>query len=164
MSADDAGGTTNAWVAFDQQRPPQERGHFWFRVPPRNVGGLVLRPEWIEEMRLVGMGYADDEYWPGFSNWDGYQRTLERGAEWRPLDADDHDDLEAVRWGGLNLAPCPFCAHVPKIEWSGPWIGAPVYRADSFRLWCRCGLVNSGYRNSLEWLAGRWNSRAEGRP
>lgn len=151
-----------AWTAWDLRRPA-ERGLYWWRVAPRDIGGMVLQPEWTDELRSVGMGYGENENWPGFSHWNGYQRSVPQGTEWRSA-APEEQKLE--RWP-VELSVCPFCAAKPKLEWvwgadgGGVFVGGRPYQATTFWIQClACRFARTPHYTKLTPLVRQWNTRA----
>jgi hypothetical protein len=119
-----------AWTLWSEQRPSDHTLNYRWRVPAQKILGMELRPEWTEKMHLCGMGYADNEWWPPFSHWDGYNRTVPKGTEWRIATEDETD----VYWGGLHMEPSPFSGMPPKIEYHGRFIGAPPYQPEWLKI------------------------------
>lgn len=150
--------TPGPWQKWYLRRPPNECGSYRFRVSPREILGKVMAPEWTAKMFLCGMGYDESEWWPDFSHWDGYRRSVDASLEWRELsDIEDPKD-DALIFNGLDLLPCPFTGKPPKIVQLSQWIGAPPYQLE----WIG---VRSAFVNSLGWrdanaLAAAWNTRS----
>lgn len=147
------------WNEWPASRPT-EAGLYWWRVLSLNEGGIV--PEFVAEHRLVGMGYDANQLWPIFSHWNGYSRTVPGGTQWRTLTGDEKDGQ--FLYPGLTLEDCPFCGRHPNIEWcnrsgSGIWIGAPIFRANSFNLRCRCRMAQTVAYHHLADAAEAWNRR-----
>lgn len=140
---------TKHWTLWSEQRPTDHKLLYSWRVSPCMIGGLELTPEWTDNLSLHGMGYADSEYWPHCSDWDGYRRTVPTSLEWSVA-------LEGAKKGqfkfhGLELDPCRYCASEMRIEWSGPWICAPIWKANQFSIQCSgCGLVKAQYFKDLK--------------
>ena len=74
------------WKKWSEIRPEDSTKFYRWRVSPRLILGLEMQPEWVEKMKFVGMGYADSEWWPPYSNWDGYKRTIDPTLEWQEAD------------------------------------------------------------------------------
>lgn len=155
---------SDEWIDWDERRPDQ-RGLYWWRTAERDYGGLVLRPECVSLLRLVGMGYGDPELWPSFSNWDGYHRTVPKGTQWRPS-ADAKED--ACRFVGLSIAGCPFCESLPLVRWAQMssagdiYFGSHVHQSNCFKLICDdCGMAESRWTVNLKGLVSRWNAGRE---
>ena len=142
------------WKLWAKERPPDGEKKYRWRIPEQMVLGMNLRPEWVAKLESVGMGYSDNEWWPLFSHWDGYRRTIPKGTEWRDL---EEGEDEAIIWNGLDLLPCPFSGKPPHIDYHGQWIGAPPYRAEYLILSFRFG--TSRWTN-VETMQNAWNTRA----
>lgn len=143
------------WTLWAERRPEDTKALYRWRIPACKILGMDLRPEWSDKLRFVGMGYGDPEWWPPFSNWDGYRRTLPAGTEWRL--AAEHEAEDDIFWGGLDLLPSPFTGKPPKVGYCGQFIGAPPYRPD----WLK---ITSHMVNSIGWKDARkmqdaWNTR-----
>lgn len=144
------------WTKFAERRPEGE-GLFWFRIAGFKFPGTEISVEWVDKVSLHGMGYGEDEYWPGFSNWNGYQRTVPAGVEWQPIKEGDKKD--AARYPGISLTVCPHCGRSPNIEPTSRWITMPVFSAREFAIHCRCrGSFGPRY-NGLGNAAAAWNRR-----
>jgi hypothetical protein len=143
------------WTKWTDKRPDDQKLSYRWRVSARIILGMMLRPEWTGNMRLVGMGYGEPEWWPPFSNWDGYSRTVDPSLEWRL--ASEGEGENNILWGGLELLPCPFTGKPPQVTYCGRWIGAPPYLAESLSI--ESYLVrSSGWRNASG-MAEAWNVR-----
>lgn len=143
------------WTLWSDHRPPNAPGRHRYRVRA-NICGMVMQPEWTEEMRLCGMGYSDSEYWPLVScRWDGYQRYItHKGLEWSPL---QEQDPAGIVWGGLNLLPCPFTGTTPTISAQGQYIGAPLWHSEA--LWIgSSGVPKRRFTNAKDMVVA-WNTR-----
>jgi hypothetical protein len=148
------------WINWAERRP--ERGWRWWRVPPRNYGGLELQMEFVTDVSLHGMGYAESEYWPsGVSHWDGYRRTVPQGLQW--LEGEMVPSQRAVRFPGLNLAPCPFCGGQPKVDArerpksGGEYLtGSKLHAANFFEI--RCCIVKMADWDFAR-IVSLWNTR-----
>lgn len=142
------------WTKWSDRRPIDTDVTYRWRISPRMILGLMLAPEFSGKMRLCGMGYADSEYWPPYSYWDGYSRSVPDDLEWRVAQPDETD----IKWVGLDLLPCPFTGKEPKVEYSGRWIGAPPWSPESFSI--KSHMVDSlGWSNVAE-MRDAWNLRA----
>lgn len=148
---------TPEWTDWTKQRPPCA-GYYWWRVRPSTYGGMILRPEWVDEFRLMGMGRTDNALWPRFSHWDGYRRTVPELTQWR---AGTYQSAKDYRFPGLDLLGCPFCGRVPNLKWVPRHITAAIYESYQFRIACDCGLATTGYGENLCAMVQRWNTRAE---
>ncbi len=142
------------WKLWSVVRPTKDWVYRW-RIPPRDYGGLILQPEWNSKMILSGMGFGKNELWPSFSQWDGHNRTVPPGTEWRM--ADESEPQES--WPGLILKPCPFCGDDPKFEWEERYMHAPIFHYKSFKIRCECMFAESVSNHCLEWLVDKWNTR-----
>lgn len=143
----------SGWTRWADDRPSDHTAAYRWRVSARPILGLTLRPEWTEKLHCCGMGYAENEWWPPFSHWNGYRRTVDPSLEWRVAAPDDMD----LVYGGLDLLPSPFTGRPPKVVTSRRWIGAPPYLVE----WIG---IESYMVKSLGWTdAGKmrdaWNSR-----
>lgn len=117
------------WKKWNDERAPNERGSFRYRVRA-DILGAVLTPEWTEEMVLCGMGYGANEWWPvRLCHWDGYRRYITHsGLEWSEV---RNDDPPGVVWNDLDLLPCPFTGKPAHIELVGRYIGAPLWHSEA---------------------------------
>lgn len=127
------------WKRWYDERPTDHKIKYRWRLgKPRNICGKDLTPEWTAPLELCGMGWGPNEWWPEYSNWDGYKRTVPRDLEWRPM---AEGESEETIYHGFNLLPCPFTGLQPKVQlydsWvgAGPWIGRKMsiksYMVDS---------------------------------
>lgn len=151
------------WTAWADARP-SARGLFWWRLPEAVYGGVALRPEWIEEVALHGMGYAESQLWPRFSNWDGYRRTVPAGLEWAPAEETARKGMTLIAFEGL--ASCPFCgAAVPllgddRLKDGGARLYSVPFKPWLFRAACRCGIAATPWRENVAEVLAVWNRRA----
>lgn len=144
----------NQWTLWSEIRPTDPTVTYRWRIPVKKICGMMLRPEWSSKLSLVGMGYAENEWWPLFSDWNGYTRSVKAGLEWRVAEPDE----KGVLWSGLELSPCPFTGNAPRVSYVGRWSIAPPYEAESLGL--HAWLVDrSGFRDASE-MAITWNRRA----
>lgn len=143
------------WVRWHDERPKDGSALYRWRVPEMKILGMMLRPEWTAPLRLCGMGHSDREYWPLFSHWNGYRRTLPKGTEWR-LAANDEGENN-IYWGGLELDNCPFTGKVPYVGYHGQYIGAPPYRPEWLHLTSHL-VDKTGFRSALK-MQQLWNTR-----
>lgn len=143
-----------AWTRWYDQRPADHKAQYRWRVSPRKILGLTMQPEWTDRLCIVGMGYADNEWWPAGSNWDGYRRSTDRSLEWR-LAKDC--ETEPV-FHGLELLPNPFTGLAPKVVTVGRWMGAPIWELEWIGI--ESYLVKSlGWRDAAK-MKDAWNRRA----
>lgn len=154
MSRNDAPSRTNPWTLWAEQRPTDTRAAYRWRIPERMILGAMLRPEWTAELRLCGMGYADSEWWPAGSHWDGYNRTVPAGLEWRLAEADETETV----WGGLDLLPDPWTGKPPRVEVSTRYVAAPCWQAKSFSIKHRFGGLGPHWEN-VPAMVRAWNTR-----
>ena len=141
------------WKRWYDERPTDHTLTYRWRVPAREICGLVLRPEWSGKLTLCGMGYGEHEYWPDCSRWDGYNRTVEPNLEWRLANDDEVD----VAWNGFDLLPDPWTGNPPCVTFNTSWIHAPVYEVESFGLKFAMGRT-LGWTNAKK-LQEAWNTR-----
>lgn len=143
------------WTRWDDERPTDPKALYRWRIPARKILGMVLRPEWSGKLTYCGMGYDPHEYWPPFSNWNGYVRSVPAGTEWR-LATDDEDE-KSIFWSGLDLLPSPFTGQPPKVDYCGRWIGAPPYEPD----WLKIVSYMIGHNSwkDAEAMQRAWNRR-----
>lgn len=143
------------WTLWAEQRPPNAHGSYRYRATFPFLG-LVVTAEWTEEMHLCGMGYGDHEWWPLRScYWDGYRRYITiKGLEWSPLTAYDTDEIV---WHGLDLLPCPFTGRPPKLEPSGQFIGAPLWRSEA--VWLSSPAIPKRRWTDAKAMLASWNTR-----
>lgn len=144
------------WVRWADERPTDTKALYRWRIPTRKILGKELRPEWSEPLRLCGMGYADNEWWPGFSDWNGYRRTLPAGTEWRLAHKEETE--KSIFWGGFDLKLCPFTGKLPTIGYLGRYIGAPPYRPEWLSITSYLVHRNGWYE--AQKLQDAWNTRA----
>jgi hypothetical protein len=142
------------WTLWSERRPEDTKALYRWRIPERNICGMMLRPEWGSKLHCVGMGYSDNEWWPDGSHWDGYQRTVAAGLEWRLA---VEGEGEAIIWEDLNLDPDPWTGNPPIIRGSTRYIGAPVYDVESFSIHSTFG-ERYGFTD-LNRLQAAWNTR-----
>lgn len=141
------------WTEWAAQRPTDTTAIYRWRVGPRKICGMMLRPEWSGKMSLCGMGYRDNEYWPPFSHWNGATRSVPNDTEWRFASADE----TTIFWGGLDLLPSPFTGRPPVVEYSGRWIGAPPTHPEYLIL--KSYLVDAHFDDARR-MMDTWNLRA----
>lgn len=143
------------WTRWSDQRPPNAAGEFRYRAS-FNLLGLPVTAEWTEKMHLCGMGYGDSEWWPlRPCHWNGYRRYITiDNLEWSPVTAYDPADIV---WHGLDLLPCPFTGKLPKIETSGQYIGAPLWRSEA--IWISSPAVPKRRWTDARAMVTAWNTR-----
>jgi hypothetical protein len=144
------------WTRWADQRTPNASGSYRFRATFPFLG-LTVTAEWTEEQHLCGMGYGDGEWWPPRPcYWDGYRRYITNDTlEWRPLQA---YDPEGVIWYGIDLLPCPFTGKAPKLEPSGQYIGAPLWRSEA--VWISSPAIPKRRWTDAKAMQAAWNTRA----
>ncbi len=143
------------WKLWSEERPTDNKALYRWRVSERKILGMMLRPEWSEKLHLCGMGFSDSEYWPTFSDWNGYTRSVDPSLEWRlaaPQEAENN-----IYWGGLDLLPCPFTGATPVVIYMGKFIGAPPYRPEWLGI--KSHMVSSLGWASAEAMRTAWNTR-----
>ena len=152
----DSCGQGREWTRWSEQRPPNAPGSYRYRAS-FDLLGIPVAAEWEEEMRLCGMGYADSEYWPLRScYWNGYRRYITiDNLEWSVVQAYDSPEIE---WFGLDLLPCPFSGQPPRIEASGQYIGAPLWRTEA--VWLSSSHVPKRRWTDAVAMRDTWNTRA----
>jgi len=97
---------------------------------------------------------GESEYWPSCSHWDGWNRSVPAGLEWRVAEPDEKD----IYWGGLDLLPCPFTGKPPIVTYLGQWITAPAYCPEWLGI--KSHMVDSlGWRDAAK-MRDVWNTRA----
>lgn len=146
---------TEQWTRWADARPTDHKIPYRWRVSPRVVLGLKMQPEWTERLQRCGMGYSDPEWWPVFSDWDGYRRTVDPTLEWRVALLGEDETV----WHGLDLLPSPHTGLPPMIAAQLRWAGCPPYKASSLKL--TSWMVNSGGWESAKEMAEAWNRRAD---
>ena len=148
------------WTLWSDQRPPNAGGSYRYRATFPLLG-LTVTAEWTAEMRLCGMGYGDNEWWPQhLHHWDGYRRYItHKGLEWSPLQA---SDPEGIVWHGIDLLPCPFTGRSPTIEPSGQFIGAPLWRTGA--VWLSSPGVPKRRWIDAKKMQASWNTRVPAAP
>src|ERR1700744_6428697 len=100
------------------------------------------------------MGYSENEWWPIFSNWDGYRRSVDKTLEWRLALPEETKDNTI--WHGLKFLPCPFTGKQPTIKYGG-YVGAAPYQGN--QIWLECGIVKIYGGQSAQRLEDIWNTR-----
>jgi hypothetical protein len=161
------------WIDWKDTRPAAEgQGPYfhWWRVGP--VANTGTAPEWIGKIAFCRMDYAEHEYWPEFSNWNGFHRTVPALTQWKPLTNADQElvarllkqgvpdfciKARTVIYPGIDLEKCPFCGRLPRVKFRPRYIGACVKDAEEFAI--ECCLPNV-CRNTLPEAAVIWNRRA----
>lgn len=143
-----------AWRLWSEVRPTDTKAAYRWRVPERMICGMMLRPEWSGKLRLVGMGYDENEWWPGGSHWNGYVRTVANGLEWRFAEEGEVDPV----YHGLELLPSPFTGRAPKVEPKTRYIGAAPYDVESFNL--KSYLVTTYGWTDARAMQNAWNTRS----
>ena len=146
---------TFEWTLWERAAPLDVRKVYKWRIPASKICGKVLRPEWSGKMSFCGVGYRDSEWWPPFSYWNGYTRSVPKGTEWRGLKEDE--DADEIFWGGFNFLPCPFTGKSPKIIYMPMYIGAPPYNAEWLGI--ESYLVRSNGWIDANALEKAWNTR-----
>lgn len=141
------------WTLWSERRPVDTETRYRWRIAPKLICGMMLRPEWTEKLRLHGMGHYESEWWPT-SRWDGYQRTVPESLQWRPAQDEEVD----IMWGGLDLLPCPHTGKPAKVGYRGNWIGAPPYEVMYLTLHHQFG-ESIGWTDAVRMQAA-WNLRA----
>lgn len=142
------------WTLWYERRPVDTQALYRWRIASRKICGMELRPEWSGKLHLCGMGYGASEWWPSGSHWDGYRRTMPKSLEWRLAKAEEPEGT--IFWGGLDLLPCPFTGALPRVTYSGRWIGAPPWEVEYLNL--KSYLVDTHFRDANK-LAAAWNQR-----
>jgi hypothetical protein len=144
------------WHDFNQTRQNfTKTGLYWWRVPAVERGGVIFRPEFVDELTPCGVGTEKGELWPCFSYWDGWRRAVPAGTEWAEVEEDTAKN--AVNYGWI-LDDCPFCGSKPKIEYKREWIGARPHTA--WGLTMKCCIVDMGlYWTDFAAMIKRWNTR-----
>lgn len=155
------------WALFTaDHRPPT--GLAWFRLPAAEYGSLTCRPEWVGEVSMHGMGYGDAEAWPNMSDWNGYQRTVPKGLEWRPFsDMDKAADLKKDEhvFPGITPHPCPCCGTPAAVtgRYQDPGGGARMwtapFRPNLFLIRCVVCWLRMPESRDFKALLDRWNRR-----
>ena len=136
------------------ERPKNEYGVYRFKTGYKNILGMQLMPEWTEEMHCCGMGHGNPEWWPLFSYWDGWNRTVPDDLEWRELEENESKKDKNLIYHGLNLLNCPFTGKQPKIDYHGrspyyvDWLSIKSHLVDSY-----------GWRDAKE-MENVWNKRS----
>lgn len=156
------------WKRWYDERPPNERAILAFRLRDVVVLGATVTVEWVDELHCCGMGYADAEWWPGWSHWNGYDRSLPKDLEWRrptPIEykhcaeAYSHQRPTDVTYTGPNVAllPDPFTGHPPRVEGRTRFIGAGPWLLEGVSIG---GYLGAVHRSSFVEAAKVWNYRA----
>lgn len=141
------------WISWYDQRPTDIDKTYRWRVSKRLILGLEMQPEWSGKLVNVGMGYAENEYWAPYSNWDGYQRTVDASLEWREALPDEME----IKWNGFDLLPSPFTGMMPDIVPNPRWIGAPPYILESIGL--KAYMISQAFWRNAKDLQTAWNTR-----
>lgn len=139
------------WVLWSVRRPVNTEILYRWRIPARMICGMMLRPEWSAKLQCCGMGYGPREWWPRYSSWNGWERSVPEGMEWRL--AAPGEDEKTIFWGGLDLLPCPHTGYPPNVGCSGaPWF--------TDRLYLEAWMVRSYGWTDAARMAEAWNRRA----
>lgn len=152
------------WIAWATQRPDQA-GLYWWRARQAIYGWMPLRPEWCGKLDLMGMGYQKKQLYPYCSHWDGYQRTVPAGLEWRSAEVGDKDG--DVRWPDFRVLPCPFCGATQRLQSvQGSSLGGVVitltpHKHNRFWWACKCGMASTPHSENLVALVSAWNQRTQ---
>lgn len=141
------------WTKWADERPTDTNLFYRWSIPARKICGLMLRPEWTGALVSCGMGFGENEWWPRWSHWDGYVRSVDPELEWRPA---AKDEIE-TNWEGLDLLPDPWTGKPPKIETKRLWINAPVYEVEWFGITHQFGR-SLGWTNAAD-MMNQWNNR-----
>jgi len=160
------------WTPFTDARPP-EAGLFWFRLLPASYGGVACRPEWVGEVSLCGDGGDRRNPWPNMSHWNGYERTVPAGLEWRAFS--DMDKVAGLRNGdhvipGLTIWPCPHCGTPASLECDdrpeggGARLYTAPFRPNLFKITCRVCWIGTRQYRDLKALLDSWNRRTPFHP
>lgn len=149
------------WTRWNDARPEDPTKFYRWRAGVFDLLGMKLCPEWSEKMSRCGMGYGEPEYWPlSACHWDGRSRYPHSPyLEWREATPEEADARAPILWGGLDLLPCPFSGRTPRVGYSGRYIGAPPYHADSLYISNWMGGLDHYWNNAAK-MQARWNTRA----
>lgn len=71
------------WTLWSVARPIDTKALYRWRICSAVILGLPMRPEWSEKLHKMWNGLRGNEWWPTFSNWNGYQRSVHPKLEWR---------------------------------------------------------------------------------
>lgn len=153
--------TAGEWISY-AERQPDQRGVYEWRVPSRNVPGVVVR--FFAHMRMRGNGYNPDCLSPLFDHWDGYRVTVPAGTEWREAvdpPACKEYEYKGLSVEGLELDPCPFCRRIPAVHANntspsgGVLVCGEPHRYNKWWLKC-CGWTGSpSFKDPRELAAAR---------
>lgn len=143
------------WKLWYDERPTDTKVKYRWRLRnERKLCGKMLQPEWTAALQLCGMGWGPNEWWPEYSDWNGYVRSVPKDMEWRPM---IESESEETIYHGFNLLPSPFTGLPPKVEGYGGYIGAGPWIIDKMGI--KSYMVNSvGWHDANE-MERMWNRR-----
>lgn len=143
----------SGWRLWKEEKATDPTKLYRWRVSKRLILGMELQPEWGDKLSLI-LGMGCNEYWPPYSDWNGYKRTLDKTLEWREALPGEL----GIQWNGLELLPSPFTGKQPNIIYSGRWVTAPPYQPEWLGI--RSYLVESlGWTIAAD-MQRTWNTRA----
>lgn len=144
-----------SWTLWYNERPTDHTIKYrWRLAEPRTICGKMLQPEWTDELVLCGMGYGPSEYWPEFSDWNGYVRSVPKNLEWRKM---IEGESQETIYHGFNFLPCPFTGNQPKVQLYDSWVGAGPWIGRQMSI--SSYLVKSvGWYNAND-MEKAWNTR-----
>lgn len=156
----------NEWINCRDRRPTDPSILYRFRLAqPTNILGLMLQPEWIDRLHYCGVGHGN-EWWPPYSDWNGWSRSVHKDLQWQPTDYTIELDCKKLVlplgvqreiWHGFDLLPCPFTGRQPKVTWTPRYICGPIYEPKSLSI--TSGLVSLQYYEDAKLLQELWNTR-----
>lgn len=143
------------WKLWYDERPTDTKKKYrWSFVSPKKICNKELIPEWTCPLVLCGMGWGPNEYWPEFSNWNGYVRSVPKDLKWREM---VDGESEKTIYHGFKFLPCPFTGQMPIVELYGGWIGAGPWIGDKMGI--KSYLVNSTSWYDANDMETAWNRR-----
>ena len=153
------------WYNWNNARPLV--GEYWWRAPTAVYGEVEMRPIWTEQVHMCGMGYNPfSQPWPGFSRWDGYNRTVPTDLQWAEMTAEEltpkNRHFKQRAFIPMALKACPFCRGEVELfsdEYgNGARFYSDVYHPTQFWIRCQCG-VSTDKKTSAKKVIDTWSRR-----
>ncbi|WP_033416878.1 hypothetical protein [Hahella ganghwensis] len=142
--------------------PPKHPGWYIWRCEHKQLKGVVIT--FIDKFRKRGAGHTN-VLSPSFDYWNGYQVLVPNGLDWAPYEGSppkqniDH----TLNINELTLNKCPFCNEVPRLTYSGRFIGASPLDSTDWRLKC-CSWITGPRIPNPVYLIEQWNKKTSPKP